>query len=180
MKLIQQGQILLRYKHIVCLLIVIILCNNSPAQNNAESNLLNKNSTYLEIGGNGLWYSFNYDRILRRKDRTALSARVGFAYFGNFSDTSTITAPLTISFLYGKNKNFLELGGGPTTLYSFSEKITGIAAIGIIGFRHQPIKSKGLMYRIAFNPFIVEYSSDTGDWNSVIIPWGGISFGFVF
>lgn len=170
---------LLKYKHIAALLL-IILCEKSIAQNNIENNLLNKNSTYLEIGGSGLWYAFSYDRILRRKDRTAFSARVGASYFGNFSDTNTITVPLSVSFLYGKNKNFLELGGGPTTLHSFAEKITGIGAIGIIGFRHQPTENKGLMYRITFNPFIGEYSTDKGYWNWVGIPWGGISFGFVF
>lgn len=170
---------LLKYKY-VAVLLLIFLCKDSAAQNNSESNLLNKNSAYLELGGSGLWYAFSYDRILRRKERTALSARIGFSYLGDFSDTNTITVPFTVSFLYGKNKNFLELGGGPTTLHSFSEKITGIGAIGIIGFRHQPIENKGVMYRITFNPFIGEYSTDKGYWNWVSIPWLGISFGFVF
>jgi len=169
----------LKYKYIAILLL-IIFCKKSIAQQNSEANSLNKNSTYIEVGGSGLWYSFNYDRIVRRKERTALSARVGFSYFGNLANTNTITFPLSISFLYGKHKNFLELGGGPTTLYSFDENITGIGALGIIGFRHQPMESKGLMYRIVFNPFIGEYSTDKGYWNWVSIPWGGVSFGYVF
>ncbi len=36
------------------------------------------------------------------------------------------------------------------------------------------------MYRIVFNPFIGEYSTDKEYWNWVWIPWGGISFGFSF
>ncbi|MDF1673824.1 MAG: hypothetical protein P1U41_09970 [Vicingaceae bacterium] len=166
------------------LLIIIISFTCLPlisnAQKDIENSSINKNSVYLEVGGSGLWYSINYDRILFKREHKALSVRAGISYLGDFSDTNAITIPISASFLYGRNKNFLEVGGGPTTLHSFAESITGVGAIGIIGFRHQHTNNKGLMYRIVFNPFLVEYSTDKGYWNWVAIPWAGISLGYTF
>jgi len=143
----------------------------------AQDSTIHRNSTYLELGGNGLWYSFNYDRIIKTKEKCYFSSRLGFSYLGN-SDSSGMTLPLTASYLFGKNKSFFELGGGPTLFHAFKEKITAVALFGIVGYRHQKLNKKGFMYRFTFNPFIGEISSDKGYWNWVFLPFGGISLGY--
>ena len=157
----------------------LFLATNGIAQNEKDSDYLYINSTYLELGGNGLWYSFNYERNLNHKDYIPVIGRIGFSYLGNFSDANTIIIPVTISLLFGKSNKKLELGGGPTLLHSFSEKITGVGALGIVAFRHQPLKGR-IIYRIVFTPFVGEFSSDKGYWNWVGYPLFGISIGYSF
>ncbi len=53
---------------------------NSPDSTLSETEYLNlkKNHTYIELLGNGLLGSLNYDRILICYDKTYISARAGF------------------------------------------------------------------------------------------------------
>jgi len=169
-----------RSRNLAMIMLLLLLCLRANGQYYPEHDFLIKNTAYLEIGGNGLWYSFCFDRVIKQYKSSAFTGRIGFSYLGNFSNANTVTIPLTVSFLFGRNANFLELGGGPTFLHAFSESISGIAALGIIGFRHQPMESTGTMYRVAFNPFFGEYSSDKGYVNWVGAPWASVSVGYIF
>jgi hypothetical protein len=153
-----------------------------------------KNALYLDLGGPGLLYSINYDRMLTED----LSARIGFSYLSygvsagagdaNASaEFSYFAIPLTASYLgIGSESNMLELGGGPV-IVNFSgsgileaeeqsaevdASYTMLALTGMVGYRHQPADG-GFVFRIGASPmkvFGVSY----------IIPEGYLSLGAAF
>jgi len=82
-----------------------------------------RNSVYLELGGNGLWYSVNYDKIFSLKEKVGFSGRIGFSYLQS-QDTISIIIPVTASYLFGKKNNFFELGGGPLFFRDFKVDIS--------------------------------------------------------
>ncbi len=55
-----------------------------------------KNAVYLEVLGQGLFYSVNYDRILLTGNKLALSGWVGLSYhlITSFFDAHTIAIPI--------------------------------------------------------------------------------------
>ena len=165
--------------HSVLPLLLLMLSTSGLTQTENEDEKIHKNSGYLELGGSGLWYSLNYDRVIKKYKRTAFTGRTGLSYFGNL-DTNTMTMPLEFSFLLGKKKHFAEIGIGPTFLQAFTEHISAMAVLGVIGYRFQPMVKRGLMFRATFTPFIGEISSEKGYWNWVRIPWGGVSIGYIF
>ena len=139
-----------------------------------------KHTAFVELGGSGLLYSLNYERIFQKEGQKTKIARVGFSYFGDFDTSSTVTVPVTFSFLFCESPNFLELGAGPTILHSFEGDITGIAALAVIGYRHQHLNRGGIFYRFTLTPFIGEYSSDKDNWRWIPLFWGGASIGWGF
>ena len=164
----------------ICCGIICLLCclsTNSVAQDDNNQIGIKQHSIFLELGGSGLWYSLNYDRILRTYENDAITGRIGISYFGDIDDNA-ITIPVSSSYLLRIKNNYLELGGGPTFLLSFDEKIAGMGLLGIIGYRHYIKKNDRWMYRITFNPFFAEYSSDKHYLNWVGIPWAGASIGY--
>ncbi|MDG1477308.1 MAG: hypothetical protein P8Q14_09185, partial [Vicingaceae bacterium] len=78
-----------------------------------EKNCIRKNSIYLELGGNAVFYSVNYERIIVTTDIVHLSLRAGYGttveYFGQYS-----IVPLELNLMFGKKFNFFEIGYGQT------------------------------------------------------------------
>ena len=139
-----------------------------------------RNSIFLEILGNGLLYSLNYDH----KIFNHLSARIGGMYLGVSEDisderVSLLLVPLMANYLVGSGSSRLEIGAG-LTLGSVGGNIDaaggdfdegGIAAFtSTIGYRLQPTDG-GFLFRIGFTPVF------TG---SGILPWAGLSLGGTF
>jgi hypothetical protein len=143
------------------------------------------NAVYLELGGNGVIYSVNYERIL--PGDIGLRAGFGRLSLGASSGTSTAKVsatgvPLTVSYLGIGGSSKLELGGG-----ILMEKFTGQASWGpgekvksgafvpmatfILGYRYAPMHG-GFNFKLAYTPV---YQKDLGFFN-----WGGISFGYGF
>ena len=144
------------------------------------------NSIYLELGGNALVYSVNYERIMP----AGAALRAGLSYMSvsassgsAAANASVVGIPLTFSYLgRGTGSLKLELGAGA----SF-EKFSGSSSVGfgndikagafvplatfIAGIRIAPPKG-GFTFKLAFTPF---YHPDTG-----FFPWGGMSFGMAF
>jgi|AntRauTorcE11897_2_1112592.scaffolds.fasta_scaffold01801_8 hypothetical protein len=145
--------------------------NNAKKENNERI----KNVIYLELGGNGVGYSFNYERRLGGR----FWGRIGASYFPDaFLDLATV--PLGVSYLFGKNSSFLELGLGTTLAYAESEglfdsqdeQVFGAALNATIGHRLQPPGSS-FFWRIAFTPL---FSPVAGKF----LPTGGLSLGYSF
>ena len=144
------------------------------------------NSVYLELGGNALVYSVNYERMMP----TGTAFRAGLSYMSVSATSGTAAAnanvvgiPLTFSYLgRGTGSVKLELGAGATF-----EKFSGSSSVGfgsdikagafvplatfIAGLRIAPPKG-GFNFKLAFTPF---YHPDIG-----FFPWGGMSFGMSF
>jgi len=69
--------------------------------------VIQKNSTFIEFGGNSIGFSVNYSRIILQEERTKLALRAGV---GNMF-TNNISIPLELTVLHG-NKHHFEFGPG--------------------------------------------------------------------
>ncbi len=128
------------------------------------------NFTYLEIIGNGLWYSHNYERTVFRKNGVSVQARAGF---GIIPDHYFIPFGANVGFGH-RDKKF-ELGIGATAEnftnadpYDNSFKVNLVPSMG---FRYE---SEGHFFlRLAL---LSHYFFDSGE----LLPAFGVSVGGCF
>ena len=160
-----------------------------------------KNSLYLEAGGNTIYYSINYDRIIPLTPKLKLAPRAGFMYFPQsaFYDDSSfgdIRIPVELNLLWSKNpnaSNFLE-GGIGISFIQIKERVTygtstvetttnayGKVTLLRLGFRHQK-PTGGLMYRAGLLVPIArdEYSQFRMGDDIFYVVWAGFSIGYSF
>jgi hypothetical protein len=174
-------------KHLVCtLLLACFLSSNVFAQRYREHRDDRydsrryeeaKNAVYVEVGGNGVGYTINYDRKLGDK----FSLRGGIEFWGVVSSeggAGIVLAPVMVNYLAGRGDNRLELGLGKLFAqvgagYSDSQywsRINGDTWTGTIGFRHQPRRG-GFLFRVGLTPIIVK---------DFTFLWAGGSVGIAF
>lgn len=166
-------------KYNLFILVVTILIVSSYLNAQVTTPTYKKNQVYLELGGCGLTYSLNYERLL--SENFALRGGIGVTPGWLFVDGTIFTIPVTGSYLIGGGFSNLELGIGATYLTTTNIEIFGLPAgstslvafDGIIGYRGGN-PNGGFIFRIAFNPI---YSPD---FDPEFIPYGLISFGFGF
>ena len=137
-----------------------------------------KNQLYLELGGNGLVYSINYERLLSEN----FTLRGGFGITPGliFAEGTFIHIPITASYLIGSKSSKFETGLGATYFAGTDIKVFGldtgdqslIFLTGIIGYRYT--SPGGFVFRILFTPL---YNSET---EPEILPYFGLSLGFAF
>ncbi|SFT53756.1 hypothetical protein SAMN04489724_1210 [Algoriphagus locisalis] len=72
-------------------------------------------SIYMELGGPGLPYSFNYDFRFDKTRMDSWGMRVGFGGYAVDGD-SFFSLPVMVNKLYGKGNHFFEMGFGATFL----------------------------------------------------------------
>lgn len=168
-----------------CLTIAALVAAPAGAHAQAAARTAN-NTVFLELGGNALLYSLNYERVLP----SAVALRAGFGYMsvsaasGTASgNASVVTIPLTFSYLgLGGGSAKFELGAGATfTRFSasatsgFGDEIEAGAFVPvgtfIAGLRLSP-PGGGFNFKLNFTPF---WHPDIG-----FFPWGGLGFGFGF
>lgn len=65
---------------------------------------------YLEFGGSGYFYTFNYERLLFHKNRYSVFARLGFEYIPFGSADKMIHFPIGANFTIGEKKHRFEAG----------------------------------------------------------------------
>jgi hypothetical protein len=146
------------------------------------------NAIYVELLGNGLIYSVNYDRLIS----PSTGFRVGFGYIGisggtdadgNSISASLLTIPATFNYFIGSidsrgmmSSSKLELGLGIVFVHAgasyggLSGGGSGIGGTATIGYRLQPWDG-GFVFRIGFTPVFVL---------SDFLPYGGLSLGYSF
>ena len=158
--------------------LALVLALGLPEPSHAQN--YSQNSVYLELGGNGLLYSVNYDR--RFTDH--FSGRAGFMIIGGQSEQPTddqvsiAILPVMANYLVGSGSHRLELGAG--LLFGMggadTENYGSVTAAGIggvtttFGYRYQPVDG-GFLFRAGLTPF---YSAGRPQL------WGGISVGYSF
>ena len=141
-----------------------------------------RDAIYLEIGGQGIGVSLNYEK----KIHDNFSIRIGASYMilgaGGILGVNYITHP--------ESSHHLEIGLGVTYMYA-SLVYDGISAAEdllpslSVGYRYQP-PERGFFFRAAFTTFfdLTEKSSDrfgSGENLSVVfIPLGGVALGWSF
>jgi hypothetical protein len=130
---------------------------------------------YLELGGNALFYSLNYDSRFA-KNQDGLGFKIGVSFYR----TEAIAIPVHLNYVIGKNNHALELGAG---IYAFHRLKNGpdnlIYPAGVLAYRYQPV-AKHFSFRAGWTPTFVK--SDGGQYDFTIIGryWPGISFGYKF
>jgi hypothetical protein len=148
------------------------------------------NSIYLELLGNGVAWSINYDRFLTPD----LGFRIGFGYFGigtgpagqnqdNIISESLTAVPATLNYFIGSHDNRgrlgsskLELGIGivyihvTASFFGIGGAASTIGGTGTVGYRYQA-SDGGFVFRIGFTPIYVM---------STFIASGGLSLGVAF
>jgi hypothetical protein len=137
---------------------------------------IKKNHLFIELFGNGLVYSVNYERTLPR----TFTARIGVG-----AAWESVFVPVTFGKVFGHRNNHIEVGIGNTAnIYqSKSSHQTEIALIatGLVGYRHTSEK-KPLVFRLGFTPWYVysDLAPNTSQDRAHLVLWGGISAGYVF
>lgn len=133
-----------------------------------------RNAVYLELLGNGLIYSFNYERRIT----PAAGVRAGIGGFGTAG-----AVPVMFTYLLGGTRHHLDLGVGPLLVFGpdavedeqgnlIEDPATSAALLGTgtFGYRFQP-DDGGFVFRIGLTPLF----SFGG-----ILPWVGMSLGYAF
>lgn len=165
-------------KKLILIASIFCLTTGAFAQEEKEANEtgLRKNAFYLELGGNGGNYSVNYDRIVLSGKRTHLSFRGGLS-ISHFE----YRLPIELNILFGKSKNYFELGFGETLDMNTNRAGGGFGfnhAMPFlrIGYRLQKdINEGGFLFRAGFTPTLLEYEG-----SYVPFPFAGLSFGYAF
>lgn len=119
-----------------------------------------KQSVYLELGGNGLFTSVNYDYQLTKKPGFGIRTGIGFYSLNPFQ----LTIPVGINYLFElqKDKSYMEVGFGATwtkenvSLYlkpDLSKKRSNFGNyFPTVGYRKHTKNS--LMWRISLTPVV--------------------------
>ncbi|MEM9824737.1 MAG: hypothetical protein AAF985_26860 [Bacteroidota bacterium] len=149
-----------------CTTICMILGLNNKA-------LSQGNSFYVELFGNGLIFSANYDMRFTQSN-VGLGGRVGLGYVGGVN-SSVLTIPVMANYLLGKDGKYFEVGGGLTFVSAnvdfIGDNDSASAVWGTLSFmyRYQPIDG-GFMWKIGITPLIAD---------GVFFPyWFGLGLGY--
>jgi len=70
-------------------------------------------AVFVEVGGAGLVYSFNYDTRFDKERIDSWGLRAGFGAYA-LSDESFLSIPVQLTKIFGKQKHFFEIGAGAT------------------------------------------------------------------
>lgn len=158
-------------------------------EKNSDSKFRYRNSAELELGGHGLFYSFNYERVLVNHNKLKTTLQAGLAYYPHSTNVNTVWIPVSINELISFGKHHIELGVGVVDLkddgyyigYSFGEFVRdNELAQGLrLGYRYQKPQCK-FLFKATFTPlFFYSYYNKriiSSEW----YPLGGITFGYNF
>lgn len=163
-----------------------------------------KNAVYLELGGNGWFYSLNYEREIFKKDVTTISSGIGFSTAFSFNGSVVgLMFPVNLStFQFGRKKSRLEIEISSSLFVNFYpsprtregrkyyfehlDEVQGGAPYAPpvkifltpgIGYRY--IAKNGFLFRATATSFIFR-SRDGNIITYRAAPWLGISFGYFF
>lgn len=165
------------------LCVTIFLPLSAAAQSTDESVV----AAYIEAGGNGVFYSLNYearfrDHVSGRMGITFINETVQNVESSKEYDVAVTLLPLMVNGLIGRGNTRLEVGAGPV----IAVRGTGIDEVGYrsttlelpntlgfagitsaVGVRYHP-RNGGPVLRATVTPF---YSGQ-------LRVWGGLSFGW--
>jgi hypothetical protein len=133
-----------------------------------------RNSIYAEFGGNGAFYSLNYEMRFNNQN-DGLGGRAGFGFLPTGTG-SILSMPLMVNYLKGKNSNYLELGLGVTylsvdDLLGFLETdVSTWLSTATIGYRRQALDG-GFLFKVGVTPFYNEGG---------VHFWSGLGVGYAF
>ena len=128
------------------------------------------NTIYLEIGGNCVWYSINYEKEfigdISPRIGISLMPISGISNFGRKSDYQLIATLIANHFFDLNTKSKIELGFG------FAYCLGNVFPTTTFGYRYSP-NDGGFIFKIAFTPLLDQKLF-------AVFPWFGIGLGFRF
>jgi hypothetical protein len=142
-------------------------------------------AAFVELLGNGLLYSANYELLVRPWN---VGLRVGTCFFTTKISASQgsgnltlVYVPIVANYYLGTVHHKLQLGLGATVLYvnaasdstgvKFEGAGPGVAATAVVGYRYFP-RDRGFSFGLGFTPLLRAQKG--------FLPWGGIDAGWVF
>jgi hypothetical protein len=149
----------------------------SAAAQDAAGPRVASNTFFVELGGNALAYSLNYERFFTPK----LGLRVGGMYLRADDDAGesldVALVPVMATYLLGPGNGHFEIGGGlGLATASFEDADIGndrgseIYGTATFGYRYQK-PTGGVIFRAGFTPLIG---------SGGVLPWAGVSVGYAF
>jgi hypothetical protein len=164
-------------KNTVCLIVLCVLFIQTNAQEKAYKEPTGLNNWYVELGGSGMFYSGNYEKVLIKSGSWGWVGRVGFGYTpGDYTmlnkvslEGGTIMAPFHTAALFGPNKEKLEAGFGFTMLAKGFSGDREVVPTGVFGFR--VVETNKVCFRATWTPFIR---------GGEFVSWFGVSLGMNF
>lgn len=145
-----------------------------------EQALQRKNNVSLTLGGNGLFLSVSYDRIIVVRPNYFVDVSAGLGIFPGFVGANI---PHQIIINIGKRSSFFMFGVGGTYEWNktnasgFTQKRISYNLSPIIGWKK--ILRCHLLFSIYANPMIHIAGSNLY-LGYAVIPYGGISLGYTF
>jgi len=138
-----------------------------------------RNTVYLEMLGNGLTYTANYETALFRNPAFCIVGRLGINISPPYILHSDLNLLTGMTLLFGKSREFLELGIYNLNLVASGEYQTKNILTGNIGYRFQPFSINSIVVRLNFTPFYFPDTDGDPD-DSPWIPYAGFSIGYAF
>lgn len=177
----------------IILILTVLLSVNFGISSQTVTDSIKRNSVYIELLGNSLIYSLNYDYLFDLSTNAKLAVGVGTSYLylkgengghilnpngeivggvTSYINNHNLLLTPEVNFLIGNSSNhYFETGISICNHILITTDLEyNIAPALRIGYRYQPLKG-GFLFRIGFTPV---YS------NNKIYPFGGLSFGYSF
>ena len=170
---------------------LLLFCSLSVQGQDIVDNPRRNKAVFIELFGNGIGGTVNFDTRLAKGAQGGHGIRVGIGGYpnlrnvdvlGNSNTASLISLPISYNYLLGRRRSAFEAGAGVTPIFSkvratringttFEETDATVAGFANIGYRYQPIHS-GFVFRFTWTPALT---------NEGFFPsWFGISFGYGF
>lgn len=161
---------------LLLILSILFIFQKVQAQQTIDSGTGRAQNVFIELGGQGLVLTANYDTRFSNK-RNGIGGRAGIGYIAVDGDRLT-TIPVGVNYLLGKGRNFFEIGLGATYIGTsgnddsifFDENTSNFVGTMSFSYRLQPINS-GFAFRGGITPIF------SGDF---FFPYYGVSLGYTF
>ncbi len=162
----------------ICIIFLVLLCFPGQAQEvdtaDTTPSRTRKNAVYLELLGNGILYSVNYERSFPVGEKLSLFGRLGANEYTGDSLLNIGKRNFNFIFgsgiLYGTDQHYFEAGLAYTLATSYSDNLVALTA----GYRYRA--RKGFLLRIT--PMYIYNTEKVDSFGNN--PWIGISLGWAF
>lgn len=147
----------MRYLYTILLVLVSLQFVEAQEQDSSPPT----KAIYVELGGVGLPYSFNYDFRFNKEKVDSWGMRVGFGGY-SIDRESFYSLPVMVNKLYGKGPHYFEVGIGATFLafnsepYSYQNCYTDVNGNYVCDtFQDQPSENTNFILEIDGSPSVM-------------------------
>ncbi|WP_296618481.1 hypothetical protein [Marivirga sp.] len=148
-------------KELKLLLITLITIFSFSSFAQEEKGFEYRNNMQFELGGHGLVYSINYERILINNGSFKTAAQLGISYYPPFIGFRDVWMPIGINEIISFNNHHFKAGLGVIVIREAARHPDNTAAdwnwdgflSGRIGYRYQKPDGR-FVFRLGFTPIV--------------------------